>query len=57
MRGSVRIDPRDVVLGERRYSYADVGDRVPAVVRMPHGDDHVVTLQLQRQTFGRALMG
>ena len=54
MQGSVRIDPRDIVLGERRYSYADVGDRVPAVVRMPHGDDHVVTLQLQRQTFGRA---
>jgi len=54
MRGSVRVDPRDIVLGEARYSYTDVGDRVPAVVRMPHGDDHVVTLQLQRQTFGRA---
>jgi hypothetical protein len=51
--GSVRIDPRDHVLGPRRYSYEDVGDPVTALVRMPHGDDHEVTLKLQRCTFGR----
>lgn len=53
MRGSVRIDPRDIVLGERRYTYADVGQPVQAMIWMPHGDDHQITLQLQQQTFGR----
>lgn len=53
MHGSVRLDPRDILLGDRRYSYEDVGDPVAAVVRMPHGDDHDVTLQLQRQRLGR----
>lgn len=52
--GSVRVDPRDLLLGERRYGYTDVGDPVPSTVRMPHGDDHAVILQLQRQTYGRA---
>ncbi len=53
-RGSVRIDPRDIVLGPRRYSYEDVGEPVAGVVQMPHGDDHDVQLQLQQQRFGRA---
>jgi hypothetical protein len=53
MYGSVRIDPRDILLGEARYSYDDVGDPVVATVRMPHGDDHQVTFQLQRQSHGR----
>jgi hypothetical protein len=51
--GSFRIDPRDILLGEARYTYEDVDDPVSAVVRMPHGDDHQVTLQLQRQTLAR----
>lgn len=52
--GSVRLDLRDVLLGERRYSYEDRDEPVTATVRMPHGDDHQVQLQLQRQTHGRA---
>lgn len=51
--GSIRVDPRDIVLGERRYSYEDVGEKATATVRMPHGDDHEVALQLQRKTYGR----
>lgn len=51
--GSISIDVLDRVLGPKRYSYVDHGERVSAVVRMPHGDEHEVTLQLQRQSFGR----
>jgi len=51
--GSFRVDPRDIVLGEPRYSYENVGDPVTSLVRMPHGDDHLVVLQLQRQTLRR----
>lgn len=51
--GSIKIDPRDKLLGRRRYWYTDEGEPVTATVRMPHGDDHEVTLQLQRQEFGR----
>lgn len=51
--GSIRIDPRDVLLGNRRYTYTDVGEPVTATVRMPHGDDHEVTLQLKQQAHGR----
>ena len=50
---SFTIDPRTILLGHARYGYTDVGDPVEAVVRMPHGDDHPVTLQLQRQSHGR----
>lgn len=50
---SINIDLRDKLLGPRRYSYDDTGDPVTAAVHMPQGDDHEVTLQLQRQTLGR----
>jgi hypothetical protein len=53
MQGYVRIDLRDKILGPARYSYENQGDPTPATVRMPHGDDHTVMLQLQRRTFGR----
>lgn len=53
MRRTVRVDPRDLLLGQRLYDYADVGEPVNATVRMPAGDDHQVILQLQRRTFGR----
>lgn len=53
MHRSVRIDPRDVLLGERLYDYEDVGEPITATVRMPAGDDHQVRLQLQRRTRGR----
>jgi hypothetical protein len=52
-RGSVLIDPRDILLGPQRYSYEDVGEPVTAQLQMPHGDDYEVELQLQRQRFGR----
>jgi hypothetical protein len=51
--GSFRINPVDIALGEKRYSYDNVGDPVTATLRMPHGDDHQLTLQLQRQTLTR----
>ncbi|MCO1658869.1 hypothetical protein [Pseudonocardia humida] len=35
MRGSVRIDPRDVLFGPLRYQQVKIGERVTAVVRMP----------------------
>lgn len=53
MQGYVDIDPRTRLWGPRRYAYTDVGEKVQAAVRMPHGDDHPVTLQLQRSAFGR----
>lgn len=51
--GSVVVDPRDRLLGELRYSYEPVGEPVAAVVRMPEGDDHEVTLNLRRVRRGR----
>lgn len=57
MRGSIQLDPRTMIWGPKRYSYTDSGDPVTATVRMPHGDDHEVKLQLQRQSFGRARGG
>lgn len=52
--GSIPADPRDWWFGPKRYTYANHGDPVTAIVRMPHGDEHPVTLQLQRQRYGRA---
>lgn len=49
MHGSVRIDPRDILLGEWRYRYVDESMPVTVTVRLPHGDDHEVRLQLQRR--------
>lgn len=51
--GEVNIDPRDRLLGPKRYSYEDVGVPQTATVAMPHGDSHEAMLQLQRCTFGR----
>jgi hypothetical protein len=53
MHGTLRINPADLLLGNSRYAYEDVGEPVPGTVRMPEGDDHPVTLQLQKQTHGR----
>lgn len=50
---SVRIDPRDIAWGEKRYSYAAASDPVTVAVTMPDGDSYDVTMTLQRQTFGR----
>jgi hypothetical protein len=54
MQGSISLDLVEKILGPKRYSYKDEGEPVTATVRMPHGDDHAVTLQLQRRTYGRA---
>jgi hypothetical protein len=51
--GSVRLDPRDHLYGAPRYTYDVVGASTAAVVRMPHGDDHPVTLRLERVTLSR----
>ncbi|HEX5566097.1 MAG TPA: hypothetical protein VFY14_04025 [Streptomyces sp.] len=53
MRGTIPLDPRDRLFGRRRYDYEDIGAPVTTAVRMPHGDDHQVTLLLQRCTHGR----
>jgi hypothetical protein len=51
--GSVRVDPRDIVLGPVLNRYTDVGEPVEVVVRMPQGDDHTATVQLQKIHTGR----
>jgi hypothetical protein len=53
MRGTINLDPRDRLFGRRRYEYEDIGEPLTVTVRMPHGDDHEVTFQLQRCTDGR----
>ncbi|MFE9777717.1 hypothetical protein ACFYPA_06120 [Streptomyces sp. NPDC005775] len=53
MSGTIKLDPRDKLLGRSRYDYTDVGDPVVTTVRMPHGDDHSVKLRLQHCTDGR----
>lgn len=54
MRGSFRVDPRDIILGEVRNSWEDVGDPVTGTVRMPEGDEHDVQLTLQKWTTARS---
>lgn len=54
MDGSLQLDPRTILWGPKRYSYENVGAPVAGTIRMPQGDDHDVTLQLKRQSFGRA---
>lgn len=51
--GSIRLNPLTRLLGQKRYWYTDHGDPVTVTVRLPHGDDHTVKLQLQRCEFGR----
>lgn len=51
--GSVVIDPRDRLLGPRRYTYEDSAGPVTGTVRMPEGDEHEVTLTLKLQRHGR----
>lgn len=51
--GSIPVNAPDLVLGRRRHECEHIGDAVRAVVRMPHGDDHDVTLRLNRVVTGR----
>lgn len=52
-RGSVRLNPLTRLLGETRYWYTNQGEPTTVTVRLPHGDDHTVKLQLQRCDYGR----
>lgn len=51
--GEISFRLRDNLFGPRRYSYTDVGEPIGRFVRMPEGEDYLVTLKLQRQTLGR----
>ena len=51
--GQVSVDPRDLLLGRRQHRCVEVGDPVVATVRLPHGDDHEVTLRLREVHTGR----
>lgn len=51
--GSVNLSILDRWLGPKRYSYED-RDYATGLVRLPHGDEQLVTLTLKRQSHGRA---
>lgn len=51
--GRIRFNLLDRLFGPKRYSYENIDEPATVVLRMPHGDDHEVKLQLQRQTHGR----
>lgn len=51
--GSIALNPLTKMFGQKRYWYTDQGDPTTVTVRLPHGDDHTVALQLQRCEFGR----
>lgn len=51
--GSINLSLLDRVLGPKRYSYEDV-ETVVCLAHLPHGDEHLLTLKLQRVTHGRA---
>jgi len=50
--GSFNLDVLDRWLGPARYSYEDV-QTVTGLLRLPHGDEHLLTLTLKRQKYGR----
>ena len=50
---SVRLDPRDILLGERRYSYTDTTGPEPVTLVLPDGTTHELTMKLQQQSHGR----
>lgn len=50
--GAVRFNILDNLLGPRQYSYTQIGDKVPRIVRLPEGD-YLVALQLERRRGGR----
>ena len=58
MHGSISIDPLDYLYGPQKNHKVSETERVPAVVRMPEGDTHDVTVHLEkwetRRTRGRA---
>jgi hypothetical protein len=53
MHGSLDLDLRNHLRGPVRYAHDKIGDPVPVMLRLPHGDDHEVKLQLEHVTRGR----
>lgn len=51
--GSLRIDPRDIALGERRYTYTPAGGPVTGALRDLDGAAYEYTATLNRQACGR----
>jgi hypothetical protein len=51
--GSVRVDPRDILLGERRYQYEDAVGPEPVTLTLPDGSQHPIAVRLKRQSRGR----
>lgn len=51
--GSTVINPLDRWLGPVRHAFEKVGPPTAGVVRMPEGDSHEVTLQLEKVCTGR----
>jgi len=51
--GSTVINPLDRFLGPIRHEYEKVGAPVTGMVRMPEGDNHEATLQLEKVRTGR----
>lgn len=51
--GSLPVDPRDILLGERRYSYAVADGPHALMMLMPDGSVHEVLMTLRRQSLGR----
>lgn len=51
--GSIRYRLLDILLGEKRYSYEDVGGCVTATLKLPHGDTHEILMQLRRRARSR----
>lgn len=52
MGGSVKLDPRDVIWGDKRYWTDKVGPPLASVLSMPE-EDYSVNLQLERVESGR----
>jgi hypothetical protein len=52
MHGSIKIDPRDIIWGEKRYWHDKVGEPVASVLSMPE-QDYPTNLQLERCEVGR----
>lgn len=55
--GSSAVDPRVWLWGPVRSQVTDLVGPIPALVRMPHGDDHQVMLRLQEIRTGRTRRG
>jgi hypothetical protein len=51
--GSLQLDPRVALFGEKLYSYTDVTGTEPVTLALPDGTEHAITVRLRRQAYGR----